>query len=108
MEVNLYVVFGVLCRIVSVLLIALIVVPIQLREFRVGRDSLMVYRWLLFGMSLAFISLSVIPVIYQVGRIDSQTELDLQNLASVSGNLAVLVLSSLYSAIYILANRRKD
>ncbi len=107
MDVNHYIVIGIICRLASILMLLAIVIPRQLREFEQPRDEVSIYRWLLFGMSLSFISLSIFPFVYQVGQVDSPAVFNLQNLASVSSNLSVLVLVSLFTTIYLLVRKRK-
>lgn len=103
MEINWYVLIGIIARLVVLVGIAVVVLPQQIREVR--KHDMKVYRWLLLVMSLGFIALSILPFSYQATRLDTPSDFTLQNLASVSGNLALVAMGGPYIIFYMLAKR---
>lgn len=107
MEINWYVVVGILTRIIVLAGIAIVVLPQQIHELRRPRSDMTVYRWLLLIASLGFIVFSVLPITYQAIRLDSPSEFSLLNLASMSGNLSIAVIAVPHIIFYILVKRSR-
>lgn len=106
MDFNWYVFFGLLSRLVLIIGVLAIVMPQQMRELKKYKTD-RVYRWLLLTMSMGFIVFSVLPISYQSVRLDSPSEFNLLNLASLSGNLAVLFIGGPYIIFYSLVKRSR-
>jgi len=101
---NWYVFFGILSRLILIIGFLSIVLPQQIRAIRKS-DADKVYRWLLLFSSVGFLIFSVLPVNYQLIRLDSPSEFNLLNIASLSGNLSILLLGSPIIIFYYLVRR---
>lgn len=101
---NWYVFFGIVSRLILILGFLLIVVPQQLRAFKESEAG-KVYQWLMFLSSMGFLLFSVLPVNYQLIRLDSPGEFSLINIASLSGNLAILFIGLPIILFYALVRR---
>lgn len=106
MDFNWFVFFGMMSRLILIIGFLLIVLPQQIREYRIYRDG-KVYRWLLIISSIGFLLFSILPVNYQLIRLDSPSEFSLLNLASLSGNTAILCLGLPTIIFYALVRRAK-
>lgn len=107
MEVNVYVLIGMLIRLFIVVAISVIVLPQQIHELLTKRNERLL-RWLGIVSSCGFILFSVLPVMYQNIRLDTPGEFNLLNIASVSGNFSILMLALPIIVSYYLIKRRAN
>jgi len=107
MDVNLYVLFGIVSRVISVVLLVSIVIPVQIKELerqikRREKGNGGYWRLALELLLIVVITVTcaIVPVTYQGTRITSDNSLTLQNLASFFTNLAILAQSIGWVRIY--------
>lgn len=110
MDINLWIVFGILSRLASIIILAGWVIPVQWKELnrqfarRKGNpkisDSYAGLAFELLLIVLITIACAIIPVTYQGTRIFADNSLNLQNLASFFTNFGILVQSIGWLRIY--------
>lgn len=99
-DLNIYVLIGLIIRIVAIGYIVLYIVPKQFFEVLRPRNWLTGLRWKILFF-LLFIVLTAVPSLtYQGTRLHSVSVNSLQNLSSVTGNLSYLGLAVLLGMIY--------
>lgn len=106
MDFNWYVFFGMVSRLILIIGFIFVVLPQQIRDLKTSHAA-KIFRWLLIISSMGFLAFSVLPISYQTIRLDSPSEFSLLNVASLSGNLAILFLGLPIIIFYWLVKRTK-
>jgi len=106
-DINWWVVFGIVSRVASMVILAGWVIPVQWRELKrqfqrkeSGKDGYWKLALELLLIVMITITCAIIPVTYQGTRITSDNSLTLQNLAGFFTNFGILVQSIGWLRIY--------
>ena len=107
MEINLFIVYAIVSRVLAIFILMLFVLPIQWVELNRQWKQRTIYNgeyWrlalTLILIVLSTITFSIIPISYQTTRIESSTELNLQNWSALCTNTIILLQSLAWLLIY--------
>lgn len=101
MDINLYVLAGILMRIVGIFMLVTLVVPKQYVETQRPRNEFTYLRWLLFAFVVLYLTLNTFPLIYTFNeRLFSSSVSDFQNITSLVANSSNLTLTIVLVLIY--------
>lgn len=97
--INYYLLFSLLARIVTLILLAVYVIPRQYHEIRRLPDQFSKLRWYVFYLIIAFLLASSPVIIYQYFTL-AITQKGLHNVATVASGLSSLAVGIVLVLIY--------
>lgn len=100
MVTNIYSTFGLVARLVTLGLLIAYVIPKQITEVRRPKNEFTGLRWLILIGIVAYCFTSIPSILFNITRLSQPQVLNLQNVATVSGNLANLVVGIVLYLIY--------
>jgi len=97
-EVNLWVIYGLLARIASIIILTAWVIPVQWRELKRqyerskngGNDKYWRLAFELLFITVVTVTCAIVPITYQGTRIESNSDLTLQNMSAFFTNTIIL------------------
>lgn len=111
--INWFVAVGLFVKLFTIITLSFYVVPKQIKELqRPARDMIVVIvRWVLFSGVMLYNLANIIPLAYQLTRLNDEPIFNLQNSSSLSSNIGSLAITATVVAVYYLAgvlSKRND